>query len=80
MQSPRCTSAIKDIAGTFINAGIYLLRRDLLVSWRRTVPFSLERDIFPELTGKERCYGLLVDEEVVDIGTPERYNAAQLEL
>lgn len=73
-------SSIENAAWTFINVGIYLLRRDLPASWRRAVPFSLELDIFPKLIGKGHCYGFAVGAEVVDIGTPERYSAAQLKL
>ncbi|MDH3316271.1 MAG: nucleotidyltransferase family protein [Gammaproteobacteria bacterium] len=64
----------------YINAGVYLLRRDLPGSWRQTVPFSLEHDVFPGLIVAERCYGFPVDSEVVDIGTPERYADAQSRL
>jgi len=73
-------SSSQNAARTFINAGIYLMRRDLPASWRNTDPFSLERDIFPDLIGGGRCYGYAVDAEVVDIGTPKRYVAAQSKL
>jgi len=62
---------------TYINAGIYLLRRDLPTLWLQSDPFSLENDIFPELVSRKSCYGFVVDAEVVDIGTPERYLEAQ---
>jgi D-glycero-alpha-D-manno-heptose 1-phosphate guanylyltransferase len=73
-------SPIRNVARTFINAGIYLMRRDLPASWHNTDPFSLERDIFPKLVNGKNCYGFVVDAEVVDIGTPERYVAAQSKL
>jgi len=69
-----------NIASTYINAGIYLLRRDLPTSWLQSDPFSLEHDIFPELVSGKNCYGFVVDAEVVDIGTPERYVEAQSKL
>jgi len=65
---------------TYINAGIYLLRRDLPTLWLQSNPFSLENDIFPELVSRKSCYGFVVDAEVVDIGTPERYVEAQSKL
>jgi D-glycero-alpha-D-manno-heptose 1-phosphate guanylyltransferase len=65
---------------TYINAGIYLLRRDLPTLWLQSDPFSLENDIFPELVSGKNCYGFVVDAEVVDIGTPERYVEAQSKL
>jgi NDP-sugar pyrophosphorylase family protein len=43
-------------------------------------PFSLEHDIFPQLVSGKNCYGFVVDAEVVDIGTPERYVEAQSRL
>lgn len=63
-----------------INAGIYLLSGRLPSSWRQSTPFSLERDIFPELVARDRCYAFAVEAEVVDIGTPERYVEAQRKL
>jgi NDP-sugar pyrophosphorylase family protein len=38
--------------------------------------FSLESDFFPKLVGQE-FYGFPTDAELVDIGTPERYERAQ---
>ena len=57
----------------FINAGIYLLQLDNLLFSRIKSPFSLEHDIFPVLAKDYACYGFVVDSELVDIGTPERY-------
>lgn len=65
---------------TYINAGIYLLRRDLPTLWLQSDPFSLERNIFPQLVSGKSCYGFVVDAEVIDIGTPERYVEAQSKL
>jgi len=65
---------------TYMNAGIYLLRKDLPTSWLQSDPFSLEHDVFPELVSGKNCYGFVVDAEVVDIGTPERYVEAQSKL
>jgi D-glycero-alpha-D-manno-heptose 1-phosphate guanylyltransferase len=70
----------KSARPAYINAGVYLLRRDLPTLWRQSDPFSLEHDVFPELVGKESCYGYVVDTEVFDIGTPERYFEAQSKL
>ena len=38
--------------------------------------FSLENDYFPYILDKP-FYGYLTDEELIDIGTPERYLFAQ---
>jgi D-glycero-alpha-D-manno-heptose 1-phosphate guanylyltransferase len=60
-----------------INAGIYLARRSLVEAMPARTPLSLERDVFPEAVRRGGCYGFLVAGPVVDIGTPERYLAAQ---
>ena len=61
----------------YINAGVYLLQRELPGAWQHSVPFSLEHDVFPALIAHKPCYGFPIDSEVVDIGTPERYADAQ---
>ncbi len=60
-----------------INAGIYVLPRDLPAGWQHPDPLSLERDVFPQLAAAGNCFGFLVESEVIDIGTPERYADAQ---
>jgi NDP-sugar pyrophosphorylase family protein len=62
---------------TLINAGIYLMRRSLVDGLRADTPLSLELHVFPELVRRGGCYGFQVPGPVVDIGTPERYLAAQ---
>lgn len=67
----------------FINAGIYLMRRDIFSHMPDKDIFSLEYDLFPKIVEKQfidntknmdgKCYGFLTDSEVIDIGTPERY-------
>ena len=61
----------------FINAGIYLMPLSLPGSWRIQYPFSLEREILPGLVREDTCFGYVVDEEIIDIGTPERFATAQ---
>ncbi len=59
-----------------INAGIYLLDAGIfsvIPSGKRS---SLEHDIFPEIT-EGGFYGCITEEELIDIGTPDRYLAAQ---
>jgi NDP-sugar pyrophosphorylase family protein len=58
-----------------INAGVYVLRRDVLDRIeRRDEPVSLEREVFPALIG-DAFYGHAVDAFFVDIGVPEDYRA-----
>jgi len=40
--------------------------------------FSLESDYIPSLLHKGDGYGYLTNASVIDIGTPERYQSAQL--
>jgi len=61
----------------FVNAGVYVIERRLIESGPENVPCSLERDILPRAIDKRSCYGFPVDGPLVDIGTPERYEAAQ---
>lgn len=63
-----------------INAGVYALSRRLPFSWHQPDPLSLEREVFPLLAAEGQCHGFLVTSEVIDIGTPERYAAAQNQL
>jgi len=57
----------------FINAGIYLLERESLAFSGLKPPFSLEYDVFPTLAKVNSCYGFVVESQLIDIGTPERY-------
>ncbi len=59
-----------------INAGIYLLDSGIFSVIPSGERSSLERDIFPKITG-EGFYGCITEEGLIDIGTPDRYLAAQ---
>jgi D-glycero-alpha-D-manno-heptose 1-phosphate guanylyltransferase len=56
----------------FTNAGIYLMDRRAMKFMPAQKVFSIERDFFPRMIGN-RCFGFVVGGEVMDIGTPERY-------
>jgi mannose-1-phosphate guanylyltransferase len=55
-----------------INAGAYVLEREVLDRIEPGRPTSFEREVFPSLVG-EGLYGLAVSGYWLDIGTPERY-------
>ena len=55
-----------------INAGAYLLERDVIERIPAGRAVSIEREIFPELVG-DGLYGFLAAGYWMDIGTPERY-------
>jgi D-glycero-alpha-D-manno-heptose 1-phosphate guanylyltransferase len=55
-----------------INAGLYHLSTDIFRQ-RSAGSFSLERDIFPELTTSGRMRAVELKTEFIDIGIPEDY-------
>jgi D-glycero-alpha-D-manno-heptose 1-phosphate guanylyltransferase len=55
-----------------INAGVYLFRASALEGFRRGVPLSFEKEVFPDLiTRKVRIKVCAVNASFLDIGTPE---------
>jgi D-glycero-alpha-D-manno-heptose 1-phosphate guanylyltransferase len=56
-----------------INSGIYLLTRELFSRFPLGTPFSLERDIFPQLVQQKRLWGVSLGRDFIDIGVPEDY-------
>lgn len=64
-----------------INAGIYLLERDLLDLIPAGRAVSMEREFFPGLLERRiPCYGFAARAYWRDIGTPEQYRLAQTDL
>lgn len=59
-----------------INAGIYLIDKNLIFEIPKDKKLSLEKDIFPNLVGSG-FYGLKSKDKFIDIGTPESYEVAQ---
>jgi mannose-1-phosphate guanylyltransferase len=62
-----------------INAGAYVLEREIVERIPPGRAVSFERDIFPTLVG-HGLYGYLADGYWIDIGTPERYLEATYDL
>lgn len=60
----------------WINAGVYILNKNLLESLPSGTPSSLEHDFFPDLIGKG-LYGFPTTGEFIDIGTPDAYQQAE---
>lgn len=60
-----------------MNAGTYLMNKEIFSHMPKQDKFSLEYDLFPEIIGKNNCYGFITDSEIIDIGTPERFEMAQ---
>jgi mannose-1-phosphate guanylyltransferase len=63
-----------------INAGTYLLKREVLDRIPPGEPCSIERDIFPGLAREERLAGYPSDSYWRDIGTPDSYLQAHLDV
>ncbi len=59
----------------WINAGVYLLGQDFILSIPENRTVSLEREIFPMWVGR-KLYGYESAGRFLDIGTPEDYAAA----
>lgn len=59
----------------FFNAGIYLFRNDIFSLIPANKSSSLEYDLFPNLINKS-FYGYITENELIDIGIPERYRKA----
>lgn len=59
-----------------INAGFYLLQREVFSLMPKKDNFSIERDFFPKII-KKNLYAFETQESLIDIGTPERYEKAK---
>lgn len=59
----------------WINAGVYLLQREVIESIAPVGQVSLERQVFPNWIGRG-LYGQRCGGEFIDIGTPESYAQA----
>jgi NDP-sugar pyrophosphorylase family protein len=65
----------KDQVG-YINTGIYLFQRSILSFIPKDTKYSLEYDLFPRLANRG-SYGFITCGDLIDIGTPERYERAK---
>jgi D-glycero-alpha-D-manno-heptose 1-phosphate guanylyltransferase len=59
-----------------INAGVYLLRKQIVRDLPARTAISLEREIFPRLIGRG-VYGLVCTGLFIDIGIPDDFKRAQ---
>ena len=78
--SQRITDFNEKIVGrseNIINAGVYLMGKDIFSYMPEQNRFSLEYELFPKIIDN-RCYGFLTEREFIDIGTPERYEKAKI--
>ena len=52
------------------------MEKDIFSYMPKQNMFSLEYELFPKVINN-RCYGFLTESELIDIGTPERYEKAK---
>lgn len=64
----------------WVNAGMYVLEPSVLDRIDAGRPVSIERDTFPELAAAGTLRAVAGDGYWIDIGTPESYLAAQLDI
>ena len=57
----------------FINAGVYLLERDVLEGITPERRVSFERDVFPPMVAAGTLFGFPAGGRFIDIGTPRTY-------
>jgi len=55
----------------WVNAGVYVLSRDVLDHIPSDQSYSLEHDLFPGLSEEHRIFAFPVDPPMLDMGTPE---------
>jgi NDP-sugar pyrophosphorylase family protein len=60
-----------------INAGVYLLRKQIVRDLPAGTAISLEREVFPQLLDRG-VYGLVCTGLFIDIGIPDDFKRAQL--
>ena len=63
-----------------INGGIYLLNKEKFLARSLSEKFSFERDYLEKFCNEGNFYGSIQDEYFIDIGIPEDYQRAQVEL
>lgn len=64
-----------DLGPGLINAGVYLMRREVIAAIPEGEAVSLEREVFPAYLGRAR--GFVASGGFLDIGTPETFAVAQ---
>jgi D-glycero-alpha-D-manno-heptose 1-phosphate guanylyltransferase len=64
----------------FINGGVYLLNKNRFLQEALSEKFSFEKDYLEKFAGKRRICGVVQDEYFIDIGVPDDFQRAQIEL
>lgn len=62
---------------SLVSAGVYLFSQEVLSLVPAHKNCSLEFDLFPSLVQNKVVYGFFTNQQLIDIGTPERYEWAK---
>lgn len=68
-------SSRNDFYDNCVNAGLYILKGDILENFGEERYLDLEKDVLPRLISQGEVYGYKTPEYVKDAGTPERFAA-----
>lgn len=60
-----------------INGGIYLLKKEAILSKNLAQKFSMEKDYFEAFVQQDKMYGFVSEAYFIDIGIPDDYAQAQ---
>jgi D-glycero-alpha-D-manno-heptose 1-phosphate guanylyltransferase len=63
-----------------INGGTYVLNAEKFLKEKLPEKFSFEKDYLEKLSGKRKFYGVIDEGYFIDIGIPEDFNRANIEL
>jgi NDP-sugar pyrophosphorylase family protein len=70
-----------EVTTNLINAGIYIIKPDVMELAPDGVKYSFERGLFPSaLSEGYRIYGYISDSYWMDVGTPQKYLAAHYDI
>jgi NDP-sugar pyrophosphorylase family protein len=67
---------INNFEKNYINAGVYLINKDLIHKIDSSKPLSLEKDFFPENLDKKIYAFIIKNKKFIDIGTPNSLKKA----
>ncbi|MEP7254137.1 MAG: nucleotidyltransferase family protein [Ferruginibacter sp.] len=70
----------KQYKNGLINGGVYVLNRNKFLQEDLPQKFSFEKDYLEQYFDKRKMYGVVQDAYFIDIGIPEDYARAQVEL
>ena len=67
-------------ASGLINGGVYVLNMEKFITKKLKNKFSFEKDYIEKFYSIDKMYGVISDSYFIDIGIPEDYSRAKLEL